>query len=314
VPVDDTDCDGVSETAECSPFVANAMNGVPTLENANCVTTIAADNLTGICMLGGPICNEGAPATAVSCEALDADYCVPRKLCTVCPDGNFDCIKTAFGDAAASGTPIMNGLDCTIPMNPDGSACDDDDRRFADLDISALVANTDTLCRDVEIADGVLPLTLHHSLSITDATINVRDLKEPCNVTIEWSGHYMRTAGQVRTIVAEVALDNGKHVVAPFILRFGESCARPMTCTTVVPDLFDPMFDCVKPAEDSKTCPMPDPLMKCGGGVLCGARCCGIGESCEKGECRCGDGPHCVDDHACVDAGSTGCGTRCSPM
>jgi hypothetical protein len=312
VPVDDTDCDGVSATAECNPYVANAVNGVPTLETANCVTTVAANNLTGICMLGGPVCNEAGPTSADGCESLDVDYCVPKKLCAACPNGDFDCIKTVFGDAAASGTPVMNGLDCTIPLNPDGSECDGDDRRFADLDISALVANSETKCRDVEIGEGTLPLTLHHSLPITDATINVRDFNEPCNVRIEWGGHYMRTAGDVRTIVAEVELDNGKHILAPFILRFGESCLRPMTCTTVVPDPFDPMFDCVKPTEDSMTCSPPDPLATCGGGELCGARCCNVGEACVDGACRCGAGPHCLSAQDCIDAPSAGCGTRCA--
>ncbi len=314
VPADDTDCDGLSTAAECDPYVANAVNGVPTLERANCVSTVAADNLTGICMLGGPICNENPSTQPVSCEPLDVDYCVPKKLCGACPNGDFECIKTVFGDAAMNGTPVMNGLDCTIPMNPDGSECDGEDRRRADLDISALVANTDTSCRDVEISEAALPISLHHSLPITNATINVRDFREPCSVTMEWGGHYMRTAGNVRTLIAEVELDNGKHIVAPMILRFGDTCLLPMKCTTVVPDPFDPMFDCVKPSENSMTCPKADPLAQCGGGVLCGARCCGVGESCENGECRCGDGPHCTGDHACIDTTSDGCGTRCSPM
>lgn len=312
VPVDDTDCDGLPTAAECNPYVANAVNGVPSLETANCVTTVAANNLTGICMLGGPICNEASSATVTTCEVLDVDYCVPKKLCGVCPNGDFDCIKTAFADAAMSGTPVVNGLDCTIPMNADGSECDPEDRRNADLDISALVANTETKCRDVEIAAGVLPISLHHSLPITNATINVRDFKEPCNVSIEWGGHYDRTAGTTHTLIAEVELDNGKHIVAPLILRFGDTCERPMTCTTVVPDPLDPMFDCVKPTENSTTCE-GEPLSVCQG-TLCGARCCGVGESCVNGECRCGDGPHCIDDHACIDADSAACGTRCSPM
>lgn len=314
VPTDDTDCDGLSTAAECSPFVPNATNGVPTLESANCVTNVAANNLTGICMLGGPICNETGTTTSDSCEVLDADYCVPKKLCNACPNGDFACIKNTFGDAAGTGTPVMNGLDCTIPMNTDGSECSSGDRRSADLDISALVANSETKCRDVTIAEGVLPISLHHSLPITTASINVLDFKEPCNVTIEWGGKYDRNAGVTRTLIAEVELDNGKHIVAPFILRFADSCARAMTCTTVVPDPLDPMFDCVKPAENSMTCTPPNPVTLCGNAIQCGARCCNTGESCENGECRCGDGAHCISNHACIDAATADCGTRCSPM
>lgn len=312
VPADDTDCDGLSTAAECNAFIPNAVNAVPTLATANCVTTVAADNLTGICMLGGPICNEGPSTLPVVCERLDVDYCAPRKLCNVCPNGDFACIKAAFAEAAMQTTPVVNGVECVIPMNPDGSECPADDRRRADLDISTLVVNSETKCKDVEIAEGALPISLQHSLPITNATINVRDLREPCNVSVDWGGDYDRNAGVTHTLIADVELDNGKHIVAPMLLRFADSCLRPMSCDTVVPDPLDPMFDCVDPAMNSMTC-KGDPLSVCAG-VTCGATCCNAGESCDNGQCRCGDGPHCIGDHACIDPNSAACGTRCSPM
>ena len=110
-------------------------------------------------------------------------------------NGDFECIKTAITEAATSPTPAVNGFQCTIPMNPDGSECDADDRRNADLDISRLVANTETSCKDLEISATELPITLHHSLPITMATVNVRDFHEPCSVSVEWGGHYDRSAG-----------------------------------------------------------------------------------------------------------------------
>lgn len=309
VPADDTDCDGLGEATDCAPFIPNAVNAVPTLATANCVTPVDGPNSTQLCMLGGPICTERAAPTVVTCEALDVDYCAPKKLCSVCPAGDFPCIQAAIRDASLV-TPQMNGVECRIPLQPDGSECEDSSRRRAELDISGLLQGGETKCVDVHISHIALPISLQHALELGTASIEVRDFQQPCKVTIEWRGKFDRTMGNEQLLLAEVELDNGKHIVAPFYVHLADSCFLGMSCGTVVPDLFDTMFQCVKPAPSSTTCTPTSTV--CGGGIECGARCCNVGESCVDGECRCGAGPHCLDNRSCVDAPAAGCGTRCS--
>lgn len=311
VPADDTDCDGLAAAAECAPYIPTAVNTVSTFDSANCVTQVPAANGAQLCLLGGPICNEMTAITVVTCDPLDVDYCAPNKLCAVCPDGGFDCIKNAIQQASI-GPPQMNGVECFIPMNLDGSVCDDSSRRRAELDLGGLLQGSETKCVDVEISELALPISLRQSLSFAGATINVRNFNEPCRVEIEWSGRYDRNVGgKEHLLLVEAELDNGKHIVAPFYLHMAETCIGSMRCSPVVPDLFDSMFQCVKPAMNSTTC--APTAASCNGGIACGARCCGPGESCRDGECRCGDGPHCADGGSCVDAPTAGCGTQCGP-
>lgn len=310
VPADDTDCDGLAAANECAPYVPTAVNTVPTLATANCVTHVPAANGAQLCMLGGPVCNEMTAITVVTCDPLDVDYCAPSKLCAVCPDGNFDCIKSALQQASI-GLPRINGVECSIPMNPDGTVCADESRRHDELDLSGLLEGGSTKCVDVAVSELALPISLHHSMPVGGATLTIRNFTEPCKVDIEWTGRYDRNAGGERLLIVEAELDNGKHIVAPFYLHMAETCIGSMRCSPVVPDAFDSMFQCVKPAESSTTC-MPT-AVSCNGGIACGARCCAPGESCRDGECRCGDGAHCSRGDSCVEAPTAGCGTRCGP-
>jgi hypothetical protein len=52
----------------------------------------------------------------------------------------------------------------------------------------------------------------------------------------------------------------------------------------------------------------------CPVGPACGAVCCGQGEKCESGVCRCGGGAACGDGNTCEAAGPLGaelCGSIC---
>ncbi|HVV87214.1 MAG TPA: hypothetical protein VHE35_29440, partial [Kofleriaceae bacterium] len=56
------------------------------------------------------------------------------------------------------------------------------------------------------------------------------------------------------------------------------------------------------------------PAGGCALGPPCGNRCCGAGEHCEAGECRCGGRPACmVGDHCAAPGpiGDNACGSIC---
>lgn len=57
-----------------------------------------------------------------------------------------------------------------------------------------------------------------------------------------------------------------------------------------------------------------EPSGGCTDGPMCGAVCCGVGEACVEGECRCGGGAACENPDACMTAGpegETACGFIC---
>jgi hypothetical protein len=59
------------------------------------------------------------------------------------------------------------------------------------------------------------------------------------------------------------------------------------------------------------SCPECRALYECGVGPPCGDDCCGRGEYCVNGACRCGDGPACGDGDTCVAPGPYSCGVVC---
>jgi len=313
VPKDDTDCDGVSSTLECAPFTPNAVRQPPTIDAARCVAPVAS-NITGtLCLLGGSVCTETSP-TVTPCEPLDVDYCAPALLCSACANGgDWDtCVKLKLaGVDPNAGNPIMAAIGCAIPMETSGVQCADTSKLRATLDAAQFLnkdGGSNVTCTDIAISEMILPLSFHHSLTLGTATLTLENFQQDCKIDVKWSGDYNRQLG-THVLVADLELDNGKHLAVPFVVHANDSCASNLQCNAVMPDSTDTMFQCTRPAPSTTTC---TGSTLCYNGTPCGARCCSIGEACVDGVCQCGDGPHCVSDDACTAGGLTaGCGTMC---
>ncbi|HSD90879.1 MAG TPA: hypothetical protein VLB44_25315 [Kofleriaceae bacterium] len=313
VPKDDTDCDGVSSTLECAPFTPNAVRQPPTVGAASCVAW-AQSNLSGqICLLGGRQCTESNPTTS-PCEALDVDYCAPALLCSACAgltSDNWDTCARLKLTALDTNSTLMPAMGCTIPMEASGAQCADTSKLHATLDAAQFLprdGSSNVKCTEIAISEMTLPLSFHHSLPIGAATLTLKNFQQDCKVDVEWSGDYTRIIG-THVLVADIELDNGKHMTVPFVLHANDSCDGSMQCNVVVPDPSDTIFQCARPAPSTTTCAGTS---LCFDGTPCGARCCATGEACVDGVCQCGDGPHCVADDVCTAGGLTGgCGKTC---
>ena len=201
-------------------------------------------------------------------------------------------------------------------MQLNGAECADSSRRESEIDLSGLLANADgTKCKSIRVHELTQPIgPFVDKLDIRGATLELANFQEPCKVTMKWSGNYDRTLGP-QTLALDVALDNGKHLVLPFLVRGADNCTNATDCrlSPFDPDL-ETMIACTKPAVDTTTCTTTTNACP-NGAVACGARCCGQGESCVDGQCRCGDGTHCPGDGGCFSSGNpsvpTGCGDVC---
>lgn len=319
VPHDDPDCDGVTPAMDCAPFTPNAVAVAPTLAETRCVAN-ATGVLDGggttppqICLLGGPACTDGQ--TSQGCEYLDVDYCAPMALCNACAGQDWDtCPKVKI--LAAETTTGIPYVGCNIAMQIDGTQCPDASKRSADIVATDFVAQGGgTKCLSMTISEPTLPLAFKTKLVIGGATLELTNFKDDCSATLEWSGNYMRTLGAAHGLLIDLALDNGKHMVVPFALHFADSCINGTACTRNIPSTTESMLQCASSTQDAATtCTAQTECTN--GGIACGGRCCGKGENCTGGVCRCGAGPHCVGDtHFCVTSsanpGITGCGDVC---
>ena len=313
VPHDDPDCDGITAN-ECAPYTPSAVAVAPTIADARCVAPappVVTSNGTmpGVCLLGGPPCTDGQAATG--CEYLDTDYCVPQALCS-CTDWE-TCTRVKISSAdTATGVPYVA---CNIAMQLDGGQCGDSSFRSADIIATDFIQGGATKCKSITVSDTMLPLAFTNKMTIGGATLEIKDFQEPCSATLDWSGDYMRAAGMLHGLLLDLELDNGKHMVVPYVIHMADSCLKPSACTRMIPNTGESMLTCARPAPDSTTCLAQTSCPN--GGIMCGARCCGRGENCMDGECRCGAAPHCVGDtHFCVTSsggnpGITGCGDVC---
>lgn len=313
VPVDDPDCDGVM-SHECAPYVPNAMHAAPRLEQANCVIPIQTPvfNATGplqVCLLGGPACTDGG-LPSVNCDPLDVDYCMPSKAC-----GCFDW-NTCTTQIDPRNMPTVPFVNCLMAVGANGTECPDSAKRDAEIDLGMFISGGGgTKCTSIKVHELMLPLgPFDDHIIVGGATFELANFQN-CKVDVKWFDDYMRTL-QGHSALLDVALDNGKHMLVPLLVRPSElACESQSTCRVMQFDPNDTMLLCAKPAMDSTTCiataaQCPDSA------AACGARCCGRGERCVDGECRCGDGTHCADDTFCVSAAMTNppsstCGDVC---
>jgi hypothetical protein len=316
VPKDDTDCDGAPPN-ECAPFTPNAMRQPPNIDHATCVIPVPSNSVGNICLLGGAQCTE-ATTTTSPCESLDTDYCVPFVLCSYCattttPDNWDSCVRLKLASIDPTTDPLIAAMGCAIPMESSGAQCSDTNKLHATLDAAKFLSTdggSDVKCTDIEISELMPPLSFHHSLTIGTATLTLKNFQQDCKVEVEWSGDYSLALGN-HMLLANLELDNGKHLALPFLVHANDSCDSNMQCDVVMPDPNDTMFQCTRPAPSTTTC---SGTSLCFGGTPCGARCCNVGEACVEGVCQCGDGTHCVGDDSCT-GGTTrdGCGTKCCP-
>jgi hypothetical protein len=280
----------------------------------------AAMPLTGstnipVCLVGGPPCTDGQ--TSAGCDALDIDYCVPAKACGSCAYADWEsCVKTKLtAPNLTTGIPYAT---CALAMEADGRECSDSNRRKAELDLSALLGTNATKCTSIRVDAAMLPLGPFESkIIVNGATLELVSFQEPCKIEVQLSGDFMRSVTGAPLHLLDVALDNGKHMILPFVLQgTDDACATDTICRLPPIDAIETMLQCAKPATDTTTC---TGAMQCpDNAVVCGARCCGRGESCVDGECRCGDGAHCVgDSSSCVPTSASpappadGCGEVC---
>ncbi|NVB79045.1 MAG: hypothetical protein HOV81_11655 [Kofleriaceae bacterium] len=307
LPDGDRDCDAVPMAQECARYTPNAVGIAATIDEASCLLPVATPK--SICMLGGPPCTEAGITPGQECDYLDEDYCAPLQLCA-CAPADAACITSAIAQGVSSNT--LSHLRCTLPVQPDGSICPDHDPAIAKLDAGAMVQGGSTKCKRIALHD---PMSLRGGFSdhvqFGTGTFKLTSFDQPCEAAIEWSGMLpLNPGGGASYMFAELELDNGKHLVLPLVIEPGE-CARPPSCAAFRIEggiTTETMFECTAPAPSSASCQASDVCP----GPVCGGTCCGAGEACVEGVCRCGPTSRCAADQICgggVDP--AGCGSFC---
>ena len=114
VPADDLDCDARLNDVECAPYGYDAT-GVPTFEEATCLTATPITVDTSICSLGGPACDE-VSGQDLPCAATD--YCVPSTFCD--PVNQLPCAGSPDLAACLFSPQVTTSanLKCTIAIQP----------------------------------------------------------------------------------------------------------------------------------------------------------------------------------------------------
>lgn len=305
VPDGDRDCDAVPAAQECARYTPNAVGIAATIDDASCLLPVATTH--SLCLLGGPPCTESGITPGPACDYLDEDYCAPLELCT-CAPADAACITSVI----AQGVPgTLSHLRCTLPLQPDGSICPDFDPATAKLDAATMVQGSSTKCKRIGLHE---PMSIRGGFSdhvqLGTGTFELTSFDQPCETTIEWSGRLPANDDVPPYMFAELELDNGKHLVLPLVIETAD-CARPPACAAIRVEAgatMETMFECTAPAPSSESCQPSDTCP----GPICGGTCCGAGEACVDGVCRCGTTSRCAADQICgASLDAEGCGSFC---
>jgi len=144
-------------------------------------------------------------------------------------------------------------------------------------------------------------------MKVDDFTVELTNFRAPCKVDVSFEGTAI--AGG-RTGFAELELSNGRHLVVPAKIELlGNACGQATQSCVFTPSQGDSFLDCVS-APNISAC---QPSGACSTGVSCNSSCCGPGEQCVNGVCKCGSGSACSGGNTCqsVVAQPDQCGTVC---
>jgi hypothetical protein len=310
-PAADRDCDGVSETRECAPWIPNALATRPPVEQTSCVTPDAHLNGTSVCMLGGPECSETL-ATSRDCVAVDPYYCTPSSMCKCA--GQVDEVR-CFRQAIVDGT---NGLDpmpyvkCAIHVDGSGNQCDSTQ---LEIDLGAVLSGSSRKCSGIRLNDGDT-IQLGQYWHIGEGKLYIESFAQPCKADVAWSGG--STPQLTNFNIVDVAIDNGYHLVLPIRVEIKPGCADvAQSLCSLVPtnNTTETMFACVGAQPMMTAACAPDGL--CATGPFCNGTCCKSGEVCGPDGCSCGGGSSCPVGDTCESVGPLGesqCGSVCCGM
>jgi hypothetical protein len=306
VPDADHDCDGVAVANECAPWIPNAIGTTPTIDAANCVTHMTDPGGTStICVLGGPECTEDPSMTREACVQVTENYCTPSALCQCLGVADqASCLRSVVTNGT-NGTAAMPFLKCVIAVDASGNRCDDTQIQ---IDGGPFLFNSRN-CTSIGIADGELPVgPFQDYLALGDAKLKLGTFVEPCKIDVDWGPGL---APMLTFAVLDLALDNKNHLTVPARIEVKSGCGTlPSGCVLMNNNSSDSMFACVQ-ATTPATC-LPDSDHGCAG-PYCGGVCCGFGEQCVNGQCKCGGNPACVGGNSCQTGlpNETQCGSIC---
>ncbi|HEY5920330.1 MAG TPA: hypothetical protein VIV11_01610, partial [Kofleriaceae bacterium] len=312
-PKDDPDCDGVADAIECAPWIPNAAGAPPTIADADCVLFGPHNGGGSVCQLGGPACTEVSTAPLDTCVALDTPYCTPADLCQCAQDSDPEaCLRQLLDYATAGGTiPMMK---CVIHVSESYQRCDSTP---LSIDGMPLLEGTARKCKTLQLADGSAPLSFGGSMHVGEAKLRIDSFAQPCSAQLSWES---AMAPDVSIGFLDAAIDNGYHAVLPVRVEVKVGCvANSMSLCVItrsgVSMTGETLFTCIgaPPIMTGTGRCAPDPDEGCTEGPSCNGMCCGRGEACDGGVCRCNGGIRCTSGDTCQAAlgEPDQCGTTC---
>ena len=299
-PEADTDCDGVSH--ECDPWWYLAPLTLPTLATSSCVSFTNVGT-SSVCSISGPQCSETG-GSVVPCVPLRPLYCLPYGLCAACQTTDMldTCLEGSFRNSLSTTAPMAH-LECKIPLDENGNPCGGS----TELDGGSYLTNG-VSCTAIRISDLAAPFgPFTTKLAIDNGKLELSNFRGPCKVDVAFEG--TATAGG-RVGFAELELSNGRHLVVPAKLELlGNACGQTSQSCVFTSAQSDTLLDCVA-APAANAC---QPSGSCASGAACNGMCCGPGEQCVNGTCKCGTAAACSGGNTCQSmvAEPDQCGTVC---
>jgi hypothetical protein len=310
-PVDDRDCDGVPATAECAPWIPNALGAAPTIADVNCVTPTLVGTTDSVCMLGGPECTEDPAAPRDQCVPAEPSYCTPSTLC-LCKDSTAPaaCLLEQITDAT-NNVGSMPFVKCTFYVDANGEQCDS---TRVEIDVGAVLSGSGSSakCTALRLNDSDTELLFRSYWHIGDGKLYLDSFTTPCKANVTWEGS---SAPTVNIGLMDAELDNGYHLVLPVRADFQTGCSNPgpSMCTFVSStNTSESMYACAAARQVMNQC-AADPDTLCDG-PMCNGQCCPAFEMCTPNGCSCGGGPSCTSGDHCENGGppnELACGQVC---
>ncbi len=293
-PAADPDCDGVSSTNECAPWIPNAEGAAPTIDETSCVTTFTHQSGATVCTLGGPECTEASGAPRNECVSIEPTYCTPIALCQC--QGKLDplpCISAEILTGTNNAT--MPYVKCGIFVDESGQQCDSTQ---LEIDLGSVLSGSSRKCTGIRVNDGDANISFGQGWHIGEGKLYFDAFDQPCKTNVTWEAGI---APLVNFSMLDTELDNGFHLAIPIRVDFHVGCdGATSRCEFVeTAATAETMFQCVDAMPVMGGACAPDLDNGCTEGPMCNGQCCKSGEVCGPQGCSCNGGSRCTGEDTC---------------